>query len=244
MIQAANVADHLQPILALREELVGRWNLGLDQPRARGRLAAGQIAFDPLEVVGSAGELVVPFLRVTAAFERCGLATSNEAAGVRQAGFRVLPLVVAWLGGEPLPIEHVHRLARLAASVLGNSILARAAEDVRAGLQIEEWTRAECPCCGGSPEFVLSSPSGRRLVCARCDTSWPAATSGCVSCGARGEPTIARVSSPDLGYTLTICNACGRYLKERTVGRSTEPLLERLLTTELDAAAQHRGLRL
>lgn len=240
----SHVADHLQPILVLREELAARWILALDRPRARTRLATGQVAFDPLEIIGSAGELVVPFLRITAAFERCGLATSEEASGVRAAGFRVLPLIVAWLSGEPLPLDHVKRLARLAAAVLGNSLLVRAAADVRGGLEIEEWARPVCPCCGGAPEFALETESGRRLVCARCDTSWPVAHAGCSGCGALEAPTVARIASPDLGYMLTICHVCGRYLKERMSGVATEPLLERLMTTELDAAAHHRGLRL
>lgn len=244
MIQiASHLAEHLEPILALREELANRWTLAIDRPHARGRLAAGQTAFDPLEVVGSAGELVVPFLRITTTFERCGLATVEEASAVQAAGFRVLPLLVSWLAGEPLPVDHVKRLARLAASVLGNSILVRASADVRAGLEIEEWAGSECPCCGGAPEFAVPSARGRRFVCARCDTSWPAARTGCAGCGA-SEPSLARIASPDLGFELTICHACGRYLKERTVAGTSQPLLDRLLTTELDAAAQHRGLRL
>ncbi|HYD51647.1 MAG TPA: formate dehydrogenase accessory protein FdhE [Gemmatimonadaceae bacterium] len=244
MIQiASHVAEHLQPILTLREELASRWTLALDQPRARGRLASGQVAFDPLEVIGAAGDLVVPFMRVTATFERCGLATTDEALAVRGSGFRILPLLVSWLAGEPLPIEHVRRLARLAAAVLGNSILVRAAGDVRAGLEIEDWSRADCPCCGSAPEFAVQSARGRRFVCSHCDTSWPA-TDGCAGCGASDAPAVARVPSPELGFELTICNACGRYLKERIAVGATQPLLDRLLTTELDAAAQHRGLRL
>ena len=50
MIQiASHLAEHLEPILALREELANRWTLAIDRPHARGRLAAGQVAFDPLE---------------------------------------------------------------------------------------------------------------------------------------------------------------------------------------------------
>src|SRR5215204_1142544 len=243
-VVTAHVTEHLRPILELRETLAERWTLGVDAARARSRLAGGRVAFDPLEVLGAAGDLVVPFLHVTAAFERCGLATSEEGVRVRRHGFHVLPLLVSWLSDEPLPVDHIRRLGRLAAAVLGNSILSRAAAEVRAGLEVEEWSRPDCPCCGGAPEFVRREGHQRRLLCARCDTSWPANRGECAGCGASTEPTIARVVASDLGYVLTICNDCGRYLKERIEGPLAHPLLERLVTTELDAAAQHRGLHL
>lgn len=238
-----HLAEHLQPILALRGELAPRWTLAIDRERVRSRVAAGLPALDPLDVLGTAGDLVLPFLRITSTFERCGLATTDEATQVRQRGFRVLPLLVAWLSGDPLPHERVRRLAALAAAVLGNAILARAAESVRAELAVEGWTRPDCPCCGGAAEFALVEQDRRLAVCARCDTRWPA-RGGCAGCGSVSGPTMARVESTDLGWALAICNACGRYLKERLGEDLGEPLLERLLTTDLDAAAQHRGLRL
>lgn len=238
-----HLAEHLQPLLALREELAPRWTPAIDVERVRSRVAAGVPALDPLEVVGTAGDLVLPFLRITSAFERCGLATTDEASQVRQRGFRVLPLLVAWLSGEPLPHDRVRRLATLAAAVLGNAILSRAADELRAELDADAWSRPECPCCGGPAEFALVEHGRRLAVCARCDTRW-AARAGCPGCGASDGPAVARVESADLGWALAICNACGRYLKERVGDGLGDPLVERLVTTELDAAAQHRGLRL
>lgn len=238
-----HLAEHLQPILAIREELASRWTLAIDRDRVRSRAAAGQPALDPLEVLGTAGDLVLPFLRITSTFERCGLATTDEATQVRQRGFRVLPLLVAWLSGDPLPSDRVRRLAGLAAGVLGNAILSRAAAAVADDLATDGWTRPDCPCCGGAAEFTLLERDRRLAVCARCDTRWTART-GCAGCGAADGPTMARVESLDLGWALAICNACGRYLKERIGDALGDPLLERLLTTELDVAAQHRGLRL
>jgi hypothetical protein len=56
-------------------------------------------------------------------------------------------------------------------------------------------------------------------------------------------PTLARVPSPYLGYQLAICNACGRYIKERRGALTHELFVERMLVAGLDEAAQQRGLR-
>jgi formate dehydrogenase maturation protein FdhE len=82
------------------------------------------------------------------------------------------------------------------------------------------------------------------LVCARCDARWRAAGRGCLACDATSAPTLARVRSPYLGYELVICNSCGRYLKERSGPLVYDPVVERALTGELDAAAERRGLRI
>ena len=51
------------------------------------------------------------------------------------------------------------------------------------------------------------------------------------------------VNSYYLGYDLAICNACGRYLKERGGALRHELIVERTLVATLDEAAQLRGLR-
>ena len=72
---------------------------------------------------------------------------------------------------------------------------------------------------------------------------WRTEDRGCLSCGADTPPTLVRIPSPYLGYELAICNACGRYLKERRGGLTHELFVERALTAGLDEAAQQRGLR-
>ena len=89
----------------------------------------------------------------------------------------------------------------------------------------------------------MSTATKRTLVCWRCDTQWRTTHRGCLGCGANGPPDVARVPSPYLGYELAICNACGRYLKERRGSLTHELIVERTLTAGLDEAAQQRGLR-
>ena len=48
----------------------------------------------------------------------------------------------------------------------------------------------------------------------------------------------------DLGYELLVCHACARYIKERQAEGMHDPIVERVLTVDLDAAAERRGLRI
>lgn len=239
------VIDQLAPALALHADLVERWTLGMDVDVARRRLENGQVAFDPMEVIGGAGNLLVPYVRATVALERSGLSTDDEAVQARERRFQLLPLIAAWLSAEPPPRDRVRSVARRAASLVASSILCRASREVRAGASLAGWGRTACPCCGAAPDFSLGACGARTLVCARCDTSWTTTAAGCLGCGARNAPTIAHVQSESIGYRLTICNSCGRYIKEPMDGRRALPVLvERALTAQLDAAAESRGLRL
>jgi hypothetical protein len=248
------VTEQLAPVARLSAELAREWRLALDLDRARARLAGGLVAFDPLDVLGSAGDLLVPFVRAVTALERAGLTAIEDSVQARDRRYQLLPLVVAWLGGEPEPRDRGRAAARRAAALVASSVLRRAAEllrgaeDERAAIDVARliatWQRAHCPCCGGAPDFAIRDGHTRSLLCARCDTSWPTTALGCLGCGAREAPTIARITSSALGYQLAICNSCGRYIKEPLADGIAEPLIERLLTAELDAAAEARGLRL
>jgi hypothetical protein len=248
------IADQIAPVTRLDAELTRQWPLALDVARARARLEAGLVAFEPLEVIGAAGDLLVPFVRATVALERAGLATDSDAVQARERRYQILPLVVSWLGGEPLPRDRAKATARRAAALVGASVLRRASELLRSAESAEvrrdverslaSWQRPVCPCCGSVPDFAVREGAERTLVCARCDSTWRTSAFGCLGCGAKDAPTIARITSPAIGYQLTICNSCGRYVKEPLETRAIEPLLERALTSELDAAAEARGLRL
>jgi formate dehydrogenase maturation protein FdhE len=238
------LAEQIAPVLQLQSELGARWRMGLDVERARERLRAGLAAYDPLEVIGSAGALLVPYIRATAALERAGLASAAEASDARERNFQVLPLIASWLAGEPPPRERARYTAYRAAAVVATSILRRASADVRRELSLEGWSRPECPCCGGPPDFAAYEGAERQLVCSRCDTVWRTQIMGCLGCGATTEPALCHVKSSELGFALVVCNQCGRYLKE-PLGRSIiDPPVERALTAQLDAAAEARGLRL
>ena len=151
-------------------------------------------------------------------------------------------LVLSWVNGESMPRNSSLRLARNVAAILGNAILARASADVTDGFSLAAWKRAQCPCCGASPDLALSTDRRRSLICWRCDTMWRTSRLGCLSCGADSSPTLVRIASP-YGYELAICNSCGRYLKERRGAPTQSLIVERALTASLDEAAEMRGLR-
>lgn len=248
------VAEMIAPLVRLREELVAYWDLQLDVDGARARLEAGAAAFEPMKVLAAAGNLRAPYQRATVALERAGLATEPEANEARERAGQVMRIVMSWLGGEPPPRDGARATARQAAALVGGSALRCAIAQLRGAPPqeraqrvaslLEGWERPSCPCCGGAPEFALRQGELRVLVCSRCDSSWRTSALGCLGCGAVETPTLARIHSPAIGFQLAICNSCGRYMKEPLDRSAIDPLVDRALTAELDAAAEARGLRL
>ena len=238
------IAEQIAPVTSLRDDLERRWALAIDVERARHRLRSGQCACDPMETIGSAGNLLVAYVRATVAIERAGLVSDDEAIQARERRFQLMPLIAAWVAGEPMPKDRVKRAARRAAALVGSSILRRASRDVIGDAVPSDWSRANCPACGGSPEFSFDDGDRRALICSRCDTRWTTTEVGCLGCGARETPMLARVLSPTIDYTLVICNPCGRYIKQPLHPAALVPDIDRIMTQELDAAAEARGLRL
>lgn len=241
------IAEQIAPVLRLHTQLTKQWSMHLDADHARGRLRRGRPAFDPMRLIallGAAGALERPFERATAALERSWLASTEESTEARKLADRVVPMGRSWLAGEPMPRDPVRRTAMRAAVVVCSSLLRHTSLDLVPQLALFEWTRPTCPCCGGPPDLAICGRGARTLVCARCDATWATSRTGCIGCGASGAPVVARVPSPSIGYALVICHSCGRYLKERDAGERIEPLLERILTSQLDEAAESRGLLL
>lgn len=240
----SSYADELTPLVHVHAAL-GRFRLGATRvKRARTNLGAGRVAFDPAEVLRGAIELDASLAKIGTAFEMCGLAATRELDSFRKNYLSAQPLLKAWLVGERSSSDPGRRLALRAVALLGNAILGSAAAQVSKGISFASWHHANCPCCAGSPDMALKNASGRELVCSRCDTRWPAPTTGCLSCEASRPPAFVRVDTVDLGYELLVCHACSRYIKERSAGGMQSPLLERMLTAELDSAAERRGLRI
>jgi hypothetical protein len=240
----ASLADELGPLVRAHADL-GRFRLGPTRvKRARANLAAGRVAFDPAEVLRAAESMDAGLARVATAFEMCGMASQRELDSMRRSYTRAQPLLKAWLVGERASSDHGRRLALRSAAVVGNAILGSAADQVTRSHPPEPWPHATCPCCGGSPDLAVREAAARWLVCSRCDSRWRATTAGCLGCESTRPPTFVRVDAVDLGYDLLVCHACGRYLKERAAEGMRSPLVERILTVELDAAAERRGLRI
>ena len=239
-----SIAEQMAPVLAVHAALGRRWSLAIDVAHARGRIDAGLVAYHALDVIRGAGDLDGGFARATKGLERAGLASPAELAALREKRWDVPTLLAGWLSGEAVPTEPSRSLARRAAIVVGNSIPHEATATIMGGHALALWPYPFCPCCGGTPDFSFSGDDTRRLLCARCDALWRTPLSGCLGCGATAEPTIARIASPAIGYMLTVCNACGRYVKETEGGGDVNPVVERALTGKLDRAAERRGLRL
>lgn len=237
------LADQFKPIVSVHDAVRQRGHADLDVAHARTRIRGGRPAYEYTTLLRSAGDLTRAFERAAAAFERTGIASTPQLDALRKKRIVASELVMSWANGESLPRDPSLRLARTVAAVVGNAVLSRASSDVVHGFSLAGWKRPQCPCCGASPDLAIATDKRRTLVCWRCDTMWRAGHAGCLGCGADTPPTLARIPSPDLGYELAICHACGRYLKERRGAPSHSLLVERALTASLDEAAQQRGLR-
>lgn len=237
------VAEQYQPLVSLHDTLRERGLTSLDVAPARARIRAGRPAFDATVLIQNATDFNRAFSRTAATLERSGIASTTELTAMRERTLDPKAVVLSWANGESMPRQPSLRLARSVGAILGNAVLSRAAADVRHGFSLASWKRPLCPCCGAAPDLALTTPKRRTLVCWRCDTMWRTETRGCLGCGADSAPTLARVPSPVLGYELAICNACGRYLKERRGAPKHALLVERALTAGLDEAAEQRGLR-
>ena len=236
--------DELGPLVHLHTEL-GRFRLPSARVRrARSNVANGRVAFDPHEVLRSAGDLDSSLGKMATAFEMCGMASPRELESFRKGYAIAQPLLKAWLVGERGSSDEGRRLALRAAALVGNAILRSAAAQASNGEQFAEWKKTTCPCCAGPSDLAFRTGATRWLICARCDTQWHSPTLGCLGCEASRSPTFVRVDALDLGYELLVCHACARYMKERRGDGMQSPMIERALTVELDAAAERRGLRL
>jgi hypothetical protein len=237
-------ADELTPLVSVHAAL-GRFRLGPTRiKRARANLSAGRVAFDPAEALRAVNGHDVSLAKIASVFEMCGLASTRELDSFRRSYASAQPLLKAWLVGERSSSDQGRRLALRAAAILGNGILRSAAAQVAKGISFSAWAHATCPCCAGSPDLAVRDASGRSLICSRCDSKWPAPTSGCLSCESNRPPAFVRVDTVDLGYELLVCHACSRYIKERPARDMFSPMVERMLTAELDSAAERRGLRI
>jgi hypothetical protein len=239
------LAEQFAPVLHVHAELLGDCVPAVEPESAQRRIRNGQVGYDALRVLRSCGDLLPRFVRVLDAFEVAGFISNDDRRAIRDGELDVDDLVSGWFTGDQTPRDPLRRIARQAAIVVGNALLRDASTRVGLPSTWRGWTRTVCPCCGGSPDIVLVERSAQRtLVCARCDAQWRAKRSGCLGCDTEVSPAIARINNPALGYDLVMCNACGRFIKERPRRGLESFIVERALTTELDLAAEQRGLRI
>jgi FdhE protein len=119
--------------------------------------------------------------------------------------------------------------------------LQRAAEVILPYLDLTLWMRGYCPVCGGRPYLALLPEEGEtsRLVCCRCNTTWPYVWSRCPFCGS--ENVQMRHFGGDDTYQAQVCENCHQYLKIVDLAKAQPPVypqVERLLTIGLDLAVR------
>jgi hypothetical protein len=237
-------AEQLAPVLRAHAEVMRGSTPIVDTDGARARVQGGQVAYDALRVIRSVGDLGAVFVRMLDSFEVAGLVSNEERREVLAEDFDIDDLVCGWFMGDRVPRFTTRVLAQQVATTVGNAILRRATSLVGRPVLWSAWTKTSCPCCGSSPDFILTDGSVRTLVCARCDAEWHAPRAGCLGCDAPATPLqLARIENAALGYALVMCNDCGRFMKERPRTGTAPLLVERAITAELDQAAELRGLR-
>jgi len=239
------LAEQYEPVLRAHAEVAAGCAPQMDAEVARQRVKGGQVGFDALRVLRSCGDLQPRFLRVLDAFEVAGFVSNDDRRAIIDGELDVDELVAGWFTGDRTPRDPRRRTARQVAIIVGNAMLRTASAMVGTSASWRGWTRLVCPCCGGAPDIVLTDRTANRtLVCARCDAQWRAKRAGCLGCDTDERASLARITNAELGYDLVMCNACGRFIKERPRRGLESLIVERALTTELDLAAEQRGLRI
>ena len=239
------LAEQFETVRRVHAELLEGCEPEVDVDECQRRIRSGVVAYDALRVLASCGDLRPRFAAMVDAFEVSGLISNDDRRALLDGELDLDDLVSGWFTGDRTPRDPRRRVARQAAIVVGNALLRAASARVGAPATWKGWTRVVCPCCGGSPDIALvERGSQRTLVCARCDAQWRARRDGCLGCDTDDSPAIARIGNPELDYDLVMCNACGRFLKERPRRGVESFIVERALTTELDLAAEQRGLRI
>jgi hypothetical protein len=241
----ATLAEQFEPVLRVHAELVARGAPTFGVEDVRARIGGGQVGYDALHVLRSCGDLLPDFVRVLDAFEVAGLVSNDDRRLILDAELDVDELVSGWFTGDCTPRRTTPGIARQVAIVVGNAMLRSASAMVGVPATWKHWSRLVCPCCGGSPDIVLTTRSSQRtLLCARCDAMWRVQRSGCLGCDTSDPASLARIANPALDYDLVMCNACGRFIKERPRRGLESLIVERALTMDLDLAAEQRGLRI
>lgn len=241
----STTAEQFAPVLRVHADVLGGCTPSVDVDAAQRRIAKGQAGYDALRVLRSCGDLMPRFIHVLEAFEVAGFVSNEDRRALRDSDLDVDDLVCGWFTGDRTPREPRRRIARQVAIIIGNALLRAATERVGPPSIWRAWTRVVCPCCGGAPDIALiERGANRTLVCARCDAQWKAPRTGCLGCDPADAPGVARINNPALGYDLVMCSACGRFLKERPRRGLESFVVERAITTELDLAAEQRGLRI
>jgi FdhE protein len=156
-------------------------------------------------------------------------------------------VVGRWLAGEIMaPIDNF--LARAAAAPVLEALT-----DSSIGIAADSCDAGHCPRCGGLPQLaftadtddaLLSAP--RRLLCARCSTTWLHPRIGCAACGETATDRLHIYADAQRFPHLRIdaCHACRSYLLSVDLRQDPEavPEVDELAALPLDLYVQELGL--
>jgi Protein involved in formate dehydrogenase formation len=249
-------------VLTLYLALLDVWERAAD--------AAREQRPEPGALAAWAGEHVLP--RVAEATVHAGpelLADATRWLMEEGAAERSL---AAWLrGGEGLePVERYLARASLRAplEVLKDAAGACAEDPAPRG-------ERRCPSCGGPPQLSFRADTGdglvsagRKLLCARCASSWRYSSSACACCGESGGARRTLYAEqrewPVVGHgggaaprkrpgapvpmfphlRIEGCDTCNRYLIDVDLGHDARavPEVDELAALPLDLYAAERGL--
>jgi formate dehydrogenase maturation protein FdhE len=150
-------------------------------------------------------------------------------------------VVAGWFDGTTPGLDMRDQVLLLAM----RPFLARCAEALLPGLELEAWGLSHCPLCGGEPEFAYINPAAERLlICGRCTGQWRYNATTCPYCENSDRARITSFTSRDQQYRIYACDVCHRYLKafDGRDGRRPAMLsVDSVATLPLDAAAIQRG---
>jgi hypothetical protein len=170
-------------------------------------------------------------------------------------GHALEPLVVGWFNATAAPerLKDVRPPKTPASPEALDQVLAlamrpfleRCADVVQQRADFTTWNHANCPLCGGEPEFaVLTTAGDRMLICGRCTGRWRFDDVACPFCRNDDKSRLPSFSSRDGIYRLYACDVCHRYIKAydaRQGGRPVMLAVDSVATLPLDAAAVQRG---
>jgi FdhE protein len=121
-------------------------------------------------------------------------------------------------------------------------------EQLRSGVDSENWRRGYCPVCGSLPALTLLRGEGRKRysLCSYCGCEWRIDRLSCPVCDNKEQESLKYFSGEgEEACRIDLCDQCRHYIKTIDYGNleASDPCLEDLATIHLDIVAVQKGYR-